>query len=123
MQDPFAGGHPLRAAVADEAAAALAVVVLQQPVDHVRNRLEPAVRVPRCALGFSGCVVDLAHLVHVDEGIEGGEVDAGEGAAQAEITGGLASILNATTPIWGVIVAHLFTADEKATLEDPGSWP
>lgn len=35
--------------------------------------------------------------------------------AQREITGGLASILNATTPIWGVIVAHLFTADEKMT--------
>ena len=26
--------------------------------------------------------------------------------AQQEITGGLGSILNATTPIWGVIVAH-----------------
>ncbi|HTU13220.1 MAG TPA: EamA family transporter [Allosphingosinicella sp.] len=35
--------------------------------------------------------------------------------AQAEIASGLASILNATTPIWGVLVAHLFTADEKAT--------
>jgi drug/metabolite transporter (DMT)-like permease len=35
--------------------------------------------------------------------------------AQEEITGGLASILNATTPIWGVVVAHLFTADEKAS--------
>ncbi|HYN45631.1 MAG TPA: DMT family transporter, partial [Allosphingosinicella sp.] len=35
--------------------------------------------------------------------------------AQEEIDGGLASILNATTPIWGVIVAHLATADEKAT--------
>lgn len=34
--------------------------------------------------------------------------------AQQEITGGLASILNATTPIWGVLVAHLLTADEKA---------
>jgi drug/metabolite transporter (DMT)-like permease len=34
--------------------------------------------------------------------------------AQEAITGGLASILNATTPIWGVLVAHLFTADEKA---------
>lgn len=31
------------------------------------------------------------------------------------IPSGLASILNATTPVWGVIVAHLFTADEKAT--------
>lgn len=35
--------------------------------------------------------------------------------AQQAIDGGLASILNATTPIWGVLVAHLFTADEKAT--------
>jgi drug/metabolite transporter (DMT)-like permease len=35
--------------------------------------------------------------------------------AQEEIAGGLASILNATTPIWGVIVAHFATADEKAT--------
>jgi drug/metabolite transporter (DMT)-like permease len=35
--------------------------------------------------------------------------------AQEAIPSGLASILNATTPIWGVIVAHLFTADEKAT--------
>jgi len=35
--------------------------------------------------------------------------------AQKEIDGGLASILNATTPIWGVLVAHAFTADEKAT--------
>jgi len=35
--------------------------------------------------------------------------------AQQQITGGLGSILNATTPIWGVVVAHFFTADEKAT--------
>ena len=36
-------------------------------------------------------------------------------SAQREIAGGLASILNATTPIWGVIVAHLFTRDERMT--------
>ena len=35
--------------------------------------------------------------------------------AQQTIPSGLASILNATTPIWGVIVAHFFTADEKAS--------
>lgn len=35
--------------------------------------------------------------------------------AQKTITGGLGSILNATTPIWGVIVAHLMTADERMT--------
>lgn len=35
--------------------------------------------------------------------------------AQREIDSGLGSILNAMTPIWGVIVAHLATSDEKAT--------
>jgi drug/metabolite transporter (DMT)-like permease len=34
---------------------------------------------------------------------------------QQHIAGGLASILNATTPLWAVLVAHFFTADEKAT--------
>lgn len=32
---------------------------------------------------------------------------------QTQIGSGLASILNATTPIFAVVVAHLFTADEK----------
>ena len=35
------------------------------------------------------------------------------GWGQTHIASGLASILNATTPIWGVIVAHIFTADER----------
>jgi len=35
------------------------------------------------------------------------------GWAQTHIASGLASILNATTPIWGVLVAHLFTRDER----------
>jgi drug/metabolite transporter (DMT)-like permease len=35
--------------------------------------------------------------------------------AQTQISGGLASIFNATTPIWGILVAHVLTADEKAT--------
>jgi drug/metabolite transporter (DMT)-like permease len=34
---------------------------------------------------------------------------------QQHIASGLASILNATTPLWAVLVAHLFTGDEKAT--------
>ncbi|HET7709308.1 MAG TPA: DMT family transporter [Sphingomicrobium sp.] len=37
------------------------------------------------------------------------------GWGQTHIASGLASILNATTPIWGVVVAHLFTTDEKIT--------
>ncbi len=35
--------------------------------------------------------------------------------AQLRIESGLASILNATTPLWGVLVAHAFTRDERAT--------
>lgn len=35
--------------------------------------------------------------------------------SQTQITSGLASILNATTPIWTVLLAHLLTTDEKIT--------
>ncbi|MDP2621258.1 MAG: DMT family transporter [Hyphomicrobiales bacterium] len=34
---------------------------------------------------------------------------------QTQISGSLASILNATTPIWTVLLAHWLTADEKLT--------
>jgi len=37
------------------------------------------------------------------------------GWAQQHIASGLASILNATTPIWGVVAAHIATSDEKMT--------
>lgn len=36
-------------------------------------------------------------------------------AAQGQIPSGLAAILNATTPLFGVVIAHLFTADERMT--------
>lgn len=35
--------------------------------------------------------------------------------AQSRITGGVASVLNASTPLWTVIIAHLLTTDDKAT--------
>ena len=35
------------------------------------------------------------------------------GWGQTHIASGLAAILNATTPIWGVLVAHVFTHDER----------
>ena len=35
--------------------------------------------------------------------------------AQGQITGALASVLNATTPLFTVLVAHLATADERVT--------
>lgn len=34
---------------------------------------------------------------------------------QTQIASGLASILNATTPLFGVVVAHIFTSDERLT--------
>ncbi len=34
---------------------------------------------------------------------------------QVRLSSGLASVLNATTPLWGVIVAHYLTRDEKMT--------
>ena len=37
------------------------------------------------------------------------------GWGQQRIASGLASILNATTPIWGVIAAHIWTRDERLT--------
>lgn len=37
------------------------------------------------------------------------------GFAQQTISSGLAGIMNATTPLWGVLVAHIFTRDERAT--------
>jgi drug/metabolite transporter (DMT)-like permease len=37
------------------------------------------------------------------------------GWGQTHIASGLASILNATTPIWGVVVAHFMTRDERMT--------
>lgn len=35
--------------------------------------------------------------------------------SQQTLPSGLAAILNATTPLWGVLVAHAFTTEERAT--------
>ena len=84
VEDAGAGRHPLGVAVRDRAAAAVRVLVLERAVHHVGHGLEAAVRVPRRALRLARRVVDLAHLVHVDERVEVGEVDVGEGAADRE---------------------------------------
>ncbi len=84
VQNAPPGGHPLRGSVPDEAAAAVRVLVLERAVDHVRDGLEAAVRVPGRALGLPRRVVDLPHLVHVHERVEILQVHAGEGAADGE---------------------------------------
>jgi hypothetical protein len=74
----------LGVAVGDQPAAAVGVLVPEDPVDHVGDGLEPAVGMPGGALGLARGVVDLTHLVHVHERVEGCQVDAGEGAADGE---------------------------------------
>ena len=84
VQDPTTGGHPLGVAVSDLAATTVGVRVLEDPVDDVCDGLEPAVRVPGGALGLTGGVLDLAHLVHVHERVQVAQIDPGEGTANRE---------------------------------------
>src|SRR5687767_12781542 len=58
--------------------------MLEDPVQHVGDGLEASVRMPRRALGLAGRVLHLAHLIHVDERVEVGEIDAGERAPDRE---------------------------------------
>ena len=80
MQDSCSSGHPLRCAVVDDAAATDGVSMFEDALKKVGDRLEAAVGVPRRALGFAGGVVHFAHLIHVDERVEGGNRDTGEGS-------------------------------------------
>ena len=84
VEDARSGRHPLGVAVGDEAAAAGRVPVLEGAVDHVGHGLEAPVGMPGRALRLTGRVLDLAHLVHVHEGIETIEGDAGEGPVHRE---------------------------------------
>jgi hypothetical protein len=67
VQDALPSGHPLGVTVGDHPSATQRLAVGDDTVDHVRDRLEAAVRVPRRPLRLPGPVVDLAHLVEVDE--------------------------------------------------------
>src|ERR1039457_995557 len=84
VQNARAGGRPLSVAVGDQPAPTVRVLVLEGAVDHVRDRLEAAMRMPRRALGFAGLVLHLTHLIHVDERIDHRGVRPREGAAHRE---------------------------------------
>ena len=84
VQDAATGGHPLRVAVGDQAAATVGVLVPEHAVDDVRHGLKAAVRMPGRALRLAWRVVDLAHLVHMNEGVERLQVNARERAADRE---------------------------------------
>ena len=84
VEDAGTGRHPLGVAVADDAAAAVGVLVHHGPVDHVGDGLETAMGVPRRSLRLAGGVVDLAHLIEVDERVEVGQIDPVEGPPDRE---------------------------------------
>ena len=75
VHDAGAGGHPLGRAVRDHAAAAVRVEVPQPTVEHVRDGLEPAVRVVRRALGLARRVLDGAHVIEHQERVGPRQID------------------------------------------------
>ena len=81
VQDPAAGRHPLGVAVGDQPSTTDRVLMLEGAVDHVGDRLEAPVGVPRSPLGLARRVLDLTHLVHVDERVQVTSIDAGKGPA------------------------------------------
>ena len=98
VEDPGAGGHPLGVALADDPAAAVAVVVLDDPVDHVGDGLEAPVRVPRGADRLVGGVVDRPELVEQEEGVGHVGVEAaGERAPDLE-AGALDGVVGGRRP-------------------------
>ncbi len=84
VQDATTGGHPLGVAVGDQPSAAVGVLVAEDPIDDVGHGLEAPVRVPGGPLGLTRGIVHLAHLVHVDERVELGQVNPGERAPDRE---------------------------------------
>ena len=60
------------------------ILVGEPAVDHVGHGFESAVGVPAGPTRFAGLVFDLAHLVHVDKGVEIGLGDACEGSDDRE---------------------------------------
>ena len=67
VQQARTGGHPLGVTVGDQPTATVGVGVLEGPVHDVGDGLESAVGMPGRAFRLTGGVLDLTHLIHVDE--------------------------------------------------------
>lgn len=89
---------PLTIVTLRVALAALALLVVVQALGRGMPR-EPAVWRAFFGMGLLNNLIPFCLIVW----------------GQTQIASGLASILNATTPLFGVVVAHLMTADEKMT--------
>jgi hypothetical protein len=84
VQQPGAGRHPLGVAVVEHPAPTLGVLVHEGAVEQIGHGLEAAVRMPGGALGLTGRVLHLTHLVHHDERVQVAVVDPCEGPAHRE---------------------------------------
>ena len=99
VQDARACGHPLRVALADDAAATVGVVVGDLAVEHVGDGLEPAVRVPRRALRLAGRVLHGPELVEQEERIGEVEVDAARERSPDLEAGALDGVVRGDDPV------------------------
>src|SRR5262245_56739236 len=81
MEDAAAGGHPLHVAGAEVAAVAEAVAERDRPGEHVRDRLDAAMRMPRKA-GDVILGTLITKIIEEQERIEVGRVTKAEGALQ-----------------------------------------
>ena len=70
VHDAGAGGHPLHVAGADVPAVAGGVLVLPVALEQVGDGLEPAVRMVGRAHRLARAVLDRAHLVEEQEGVD-----------------------------------------------------
>ena len=69
MNDPASRGHPLHVASRERPAISKAVAMVDRAGQHIRDRLDPAMRMPRKSREiFFGDVV--AEIVEQEEGIE-----------------------------------------------------
>ena len=84
VEYPRACGHPLGVTVGDPTPTTVRVLMNESAVDDVGDRLEAPVRMPRGPFRFPRGVVDLSHLVHMDERVQIGKAHAGEGATDGE---------------------------------------
>jgi hypothetical protein len=84
VQDSCSGCHPLGGAVLDQPTATVGILVLELPVDHVGDGFEAPMRMPRRAFRLARCVLDLSHLIHVNERIEIGQAHACKRASDRE---------------------------------------
>lgn len=80
----------------------LAAIILVPVVYAVGLRLPASLRAwrPFMAMAFLNNIIPFLLIVR----------------GQREIASGLASVLNATTPLFAVVLAHVFTSDERLTL-------